>query len=41
MLNERGGCMCIAMRLGGDEDEINHPVDRSFRVKSFIDVCLR
>ena len=41
MLNARGGCMCIAMRLGSGEDEINNLVDRSFRVKSFIDGCLR
>ena len=41
MLNSRGGCMCIVMRLGGGGDEINDPVDRSYRVKSFIDGCLR
>ena len=41
MLNARGGCMCIVMRLGGGEDEINDPVDRSYTVKSFIDGCLR
>ena len=41
MLNARGGCMCIVMRLGDGEDDINDPVDRSFRVKSFIDCCLR
>ena len=33
--------MCIVMCLGGGEDEINDPVDCSFRVKSFIDGCLR
>ena len=33
--------MCIVMRLGRSEDEINDPVDRSCRVKSFIDGCLR
>ena len=35
--------MCIVMRLGDGEDEIeiNDPVDRSYRVKSFIDGCLR
>ena len=26
MLNARGGCMCIVMRLGGGEDEINDPI---------------
>ena len=41
MLNVRGGCMCIVKRLSGGEGEINDPVDRSFRVKSFIDGCLR
>ena len=41
MLNARGGCMCIVMCLGGGEDEINDPVDSSYSVKSFIDVCLR
>ena len=41
MLNARGGCMCIVMRLGSGEDKINNRVDRSFRVKSFIDGCLR
>ena len=41
MLNARGGCMCIVMCLGGGGDEINDPVDSSYRVKSFIDVCLR
>ena len=41
MLNARGGCRCIVMRLGDGEDEINDPVDRSYRVKSFIDACLR
>ena len=40
MLNARGGCMCLVMRLCGD-DEINDPVDCSLRVKSFIDGCLR
>ena len=29
MLNARGGCICIVMRLGGGEDEITDPVDRS------------
>ena len=33
--------MCMVMRLGGGEEEINDPVDRSFRVKSFIYGCLR
>ena len=37
MLNARGGCLCIVMRLGSGEDKINNPVNRSFRVKSFID----
>ena len=41
MLNARGGCMCIVMCLGGGGDEINDPVDLSFRVKSFTDGCLR
>ena len=41
MLNARVGCMCIVMHLGGGEDEINDQVDRLFRVKSFIDGCLR
>ena len=41
MLKSRGGCMCIVMRLGNGEDEINGPVDRSYRVKSFIDGFLR
>ena len=41
VLNARGGCMCIAMCLGGGGDEINDPVDSSYSVKSFIDVCLR
>ena len=41
MLNARGGCMCIVMCLSGGEDEINDPVDRSYRIKSFIDGCLR
>ena len=41
MLKSRGGCMCIVMCLGGGEDDINDPVDCSFRVKSFIDGCLR
>ena len=33
--------MFIVMRLGGGEDETNDPVDRSYRVKSFIDSFLR
>ena len=41
MLNVHGGCMCIVMRLSGGEDEINDPVDLSYRVKSFIEGCLR
>ena len=40
MLNARSGCICIVMCLGGGEDEINDPVNCSFRVKSFIDGCL-
>ena len=41
MLNARDRCMCIVMCLGGGEDEINDSADCSFRVKSFIDGCLR
>ena len=40
MLNARGGCMCIVLGLGGGGDEINDPVDSSYRVKSFIDACI-
>ena len=41
MLNARGGCLCIVMRLGSGEGKINNPVDHLFRVKSFINGCLR
>ena len=41
MLNARGGFTCIVMCLGVGEDEINDPVDCSFRVKLLIDGCLR
>ena len=31
--------MCIVLDFGGCEDEINDPVNSSYRVKSFTDAC--